>query len=344
MEVSPNNMENFDILNPINTNDVPNEKQKNIEEEKKEENKSCFKFPTAYTILIIIELLIFLLTYIIPKGKFDTIEYNSDKNKFMIVHLDDIKEANATKETLEEYHIDIPLDNFIKGYIKKPISIPGTYTPLDEPNNFFSLFEYPMLGMVESADISFFLVILGGILNILVEMKALAAGMAALSRIMKGKEFLLLIFVYLIISIGGTTFGMCEEILAFYPILMPIFLKSGFDGMLSVAPLYMASMVGTMFSTINAFAVVIASYSAGVSFINGIVFRIIGLFIGDIFAIIYLFLYYRRIQIDETNSVVYEIKKEIEDKYLKKKKRQRQCRKEFKSKRRRRNIIEKKNR
>ena len=35
MEVSPNNMENFDILNPINTNDVPNEKQKNIEEEKK---------------------------------------------------------------------------------------------------------------------------------------------------------------------------------------------------------------------------------------------------------------------------------------------------------------------
>ena len=317
MEVSPNNMENFDILNPINTNDVPNEKQKNIEEEKKEENKSCFKFPTAYTILIIIELLIFLLTYIIPKGKFDTIEYNSDKNKFMIVHLDDIKEANATKETLEEYHIDIPLDNFIKGYIKKPISIPGTYTPLDEPNNFFSLFEYPMLGMVESADISFFLVILGGILNILVEMKALAAGMAALSRIMKGKEFLLLIFVYLIISIGGTTFGMCEEILAFYPILMPIFLKSGFDGMLSVAPLYMASMVGTMFSTINAFAVVIASYSAGVSFINGIVFRIIGLFIGDILAIIYLFLYYRRIQIDETNSVVYEIKKEIEDKYLK---------------------------
>jgi uncharacterized ion transporter superfamily protein YfcC len=177
-----------------------------------------------------------------------------------------------------------------------------------------------MLGMIESADISFFLLIMGGNLNILVEMNALSAGMAALSRMLKGKGFLLLVLVYLIISLGGTTFGMCEEVLAFYPILMPIFLKSGLDGMLSSLSLYMASLIGSMFSTVNAFAVVLGSYSAGISFVDGMVFRVIALVLGDIITIIYLFIYYKRIKVDETRSVVYEIKQAIEEKYLKEEK------------------------
>ena len=108
---------------------------------------------------------------------------------------------------------------------------------------------------MESSDISFFLLILGGLLNILVEMNALNAAMIVLSKVTKRKEFLLLILTYLIVSIGGTTFGMCEEILAFYPILMPIFLKNGLDGILGLSSLYLGSMIGSMFSTVNAFAV-----------------------------------------------------------------------------------------
>ena len=283
----------------------------------KKKKKNCCKFPTAYTILIVIELLVFLLTYIIPKGKFDTIEYDSDKDKFIIKRLNGTEEANATEDILIHYKIDIPIDNFKKGYIKKPISIPGSYTPLDESNNFFSLFEYPILGLVASADISFFLMVLGGNVNILVEINALSAGMAALSRATKGKEFLLLILVYIIIAIGGNTFGMSEEILAFYPILMPTFLKSGFGGMLGAASLYMASMMGIMFSTVNAFSVVLASYSPGINFIEGIVFRVVGFILGNELSLLYLFYYYNKISFDEKVSVVYEIKQEIEDKFLK---------------------------
>ena len=39
---------------------------------------------------------------------------------------------------------------------------------------------------------------------------------------------------------------MLEEILAFYPILMPIFLKSGMDGLLSTASLYLGSVIGKL--------------------------------------------------------------------------------------------------
>ena len=56
-------------------------------------------------------------------------------------------------------------------------------------------------------------------------MNAFSAGMTALSRVLQGKEFLLLSIVFILISICGSTFRMYEEILPFYPILMPIFLK-----------------------------------------------------------------------------------------------------------------------
>ena len=158
---------------------------------------------------------------------------------------------------------------------------------------------------------------MGGVINILVEMNALSAGMAALSRIMKGKEFLLVVLVFVIISICGTTFGMAEEIFAFYPILMPIFLKSGLDGMISFAPLYMGSMMGNMFSTVNAFTVVLGSYSAGINFIDEIVFRVIAFIIGDLITIAYLFYYYRKVKLDEKKSITYNIKKDLEDKFLK---------------------------
>jgi cell division protein FtsW (lipid II flippase) len=108
---------------------------------------------------------------------------------------------------------------------------------------------------------------------------------------------------------------MFEEIISFYPILMPIFLKSGFDGILSMAPLFMAVICGTMFSTLNPTAVVIASVSAGINFIDGIVLRIIGLAFGIIIAILYLFVYYKRIQKDETKSITYDIKEQILIKY-----------------------------
>ena len=142
-------------------------------------------------------------------------------------------------------------------------------------------------------------------------MNALSAGMSALSRITKGKEFLLIILVFFIISLCGTTFGMAEEIYAFYPILMPVFLKSGLDGILSMSPLFLGSITGNMFSTVNAFTVVLGSYSAGINFIDGIVFRIINLFLGDIIVIIYLYLYYKKIKLDEKKSICYEIKKDI---------------------------------
>ena len=295
-----------------------------LSQKKQRKCKNCCSFPSAYTVLIIIEIIIFLLTYIIPKGLFDTIEYSSEENKFIIrIHNvnNTIIRVNATKEELDKRNISVPLESFLNGIITRPISIPNTYKKIEgETTNFFGLFSYPIKGLIESADICFFVLIIGGTLNMLVEMDSLSSGMRALSRITKGKEFLLLILILILIAICGTTYGMFEEIISFYPILMPIFLQSGFDGILAMAPLYLGAICGNMFCTMNATSVVLASITAGINFSEGIVLRIIGLVLSIIIAVAYLFIYYKRIQKDNTKSIVYDIKEELENKYLKPKK------------------------
>ena len=295
-----------------------------LSQKKQRKCKNCCSFPSAYTVLIIIEIIIFLLTYIIPKGLFDTIEYSSEENKF-IIRIHDVNNTiirvNATKEELDKRNISVPLESFLNGIITRPISIPNTYKKIEgETTNFFGLFSYPIKGLIESADICFFVLIIGGTLNMLVEMDSLSSGMRALSRITKGKEFLLLILILILIAICGTTYGMFEEIISFYPILMPIFLQSGFDGILAMAPLYLGAICGNMFCTMNATSVVLASITAGINFSEGIVLRIIGLVLSIIIAVAYLFIYYKRIQKDNTKSIVYDIKEELENKYLKPKK------------------------
>ena len=292
-----------DLTLPLNITSEKSSLATQLDEEPKKK-KGCY-FPTAYTVLLVIELLIFLLTYVVPQGLFYKIEYKSEKGGYFIIKYQDgnTTEKKAEQSVLDEFNIKIPLESFEKGYIKKPISIPGTYKRIDEGKiNFFYLFLYPLLGLIDSADISVFMFVLGGILNILIEMKALSAGLAALSRLTKGKEFLLITLVYIFISIAGSIFGLLEEILAFYPVLMPVFLKNGVDGMLGTAPLFLGSLVGNMLSTINAFTVVIGSYSAGIPFVNGIVFRFIAFVLGDIITIFYFYYYYKKVQKDEKKS------------------------------------------
>ena len=330
MDIEINTFENFDNLDISSVNKLLNDDKTSSSDPSKpkeynSKNKRRCHFPTAYTILIILEFILFILTYIIPKGKFNTIEYDSDKEIFKVniynkTSNPKTKEFNATQEILEKFGINIEIDNFKLGYIKKPISIPNTYTYLEEEENtnFFNLFVFPIYGMIDSSDIGFFLMMLGGCINLLLEMKSLTSGMEALSRCTKGHEFILLICAFILISIGGTTIGMAEEIISFYPVLMPIFLKSGLDPALAGASLYFGSIIGTMFSTVNAFAVVIASYSAGINFVDGIIFRIIAFILGDALTIGYFFYYYKKVKNNPLKSVVYDIIDEIQDKFLKK--------------------------
>ena len=287
------------------------------------EKKGCY-FPSAHLILLILEIIIFILTYVIPKGKYDGLKYFEEGDKFIVYKYElngtvtEIVER-ATQETLDYYNISIPLENFKNGYVKDDVAVPNSYKKLTEAPQepFYKVLMYPILGLIDCADIAFFLMMIAGCLNVLIEMKSFLAAMEVLSRCGKNSGIILLVVVYFILSIGGSALGFEEQILAFYPALMPAYIKCGIDGALAAASIYFGSIVGNMFSTINPFGTVIGSYLAGVNFMDGIVFRVVAFVVGDAIVIGYFVFYHIRVTKYPEKSVVYEIREQIRNKVLK---------------------------
>ncbi len=276
------------------------------------------EFPTAFTVLFVILIFAAILTYIVPSGKFSRLTYDDATREFVITdHNDETKVVPATQSVLDNFNIQLDLSKFEDGSIKKPIAIPGTYVQIEQqPQGLVEVIKSPILGTMDSVDIMIFVLILGGVIGLVNKVGAFDAGIGALSKKTKGKEFILVILVFALTTFGGTTFGLAEETIAFYPILMPIFLISGFDAITCIAAIYMGSSIGTMFSTVNPFSVVIASNAAGISFTNGLVFRVIVLIVGSIITLAYMYWYTVKVKNDPTNSLVYDENEAIKERFL----------------------------
>lgn len=271
------------------------------------------KFPTAQTILLIIAGLVAILTWIIPSGKFDSLAYNKVENTFIRISLNKTESLTATQETLNTLQIKIPIEKFTSGDIWKPISIPNTYHKVEaKPQGIVAFLQSPIKGIIEGADIIFLVLFIGGLIGIMNYTGAFDAGISWLADILKGKEFVLIIMVTLLIAIGGTTFGLAEETIAFYPILIPIFLAAKYDAMVALACIYIGSSIGTMCSTTNPFSTIIASDAAGINWTTGLTGRFVMFMLGTIICILYIIRYAQRVKKDPSKSVIFSQKEEIE--------------------------------
>ncbi len=63
---------------------------------------------------------------------------------------------------------------------------------------------------------------------------------------------------------GGTIYGMAEESLPFYTLLVPVMMAARFDPLVATATVLLGAGIGTLGSTINPFATVIAANAAGI--------------------------------------------------------------------------------
>ena len=63
---------------------------------------------------------------------------------------------------------------------------------------------------------------------------------------------------------GGTIYGMAEESLPFYTLLVPVMLAARFDPVVAASTVLLGAGIGTLGSTINPFATVIAANAAGI--------------------------------------------------------------------------------
>ena len=271
------------------------------------------KFPSAQTVLLIIAAFVALLTWLVPAGQFDRLVYNKIENTFVKTSKNNAITLEVSQKTLDDLHIKIPLEKFTSGAIYKSISIPGTYQKLEaKPQGFIEFILAPLKGIIAVADIIILVLFIGGLVSIVNFTGAFEAGITRLSKLLEGKEFILIIVVTSLIAFGGTTFGLEEETIAFYPILIPIFIAAKYDAIVGIACIYIGTSIGTMISTSNPFSTIIASNSAGINWTTGIEGRIVILFICLVICILYIIRYAQKVKKDPTKSIIYDQKDQIE--------------------------------
>ncbi|MBF54480.1 putative ion transporter superfamily protein YfcC [Roseovarius sp. MBR-154] len=231
------------------------------------------RFPTAYSILFLLIIAVAALTWIIPAGQYD----------------------RAMNEE-----------------VGREIAVPGTYQTVEaNPQGFVDVMLAPVAGFYDpdsyaanAIDVALFVLLLGGFLGVVNATNAIDTGIQAAMVRLKGREIWMIPILMSLFALGGTTYGMAEETLAFYALLIPVVIAAGYDSVTGVAIILIGAGIGTLGSTINPFATVIASNAAGIPFTEGIALRLVILLGGLAICIAYVMRYASRVKADPARSVV----------------------------------------
>ncbi|HLW29148.1 MAG TPA: hypothetical protein VKY54_15570 [Kiloniellales bacterium] len=174
----------------------------------------------------------------------------------------------------------------------------------------------PISYEANAIDVALFVLVLGGFIGIVTATGAITAGIERAMLSLKGREKWMIPALMGVFALGGTTYGMAEETLAFYPLLIPIMLTARYDMVTAVAVILLGAGVGVLGSTVNAFATVIASDAAGIPFTEGLVLRLVILVLCWLACVAYVMRYAERVRLDPSRSLVYDRKEEYERHFL----------------------------
>ena len=238
-----------------------------------EKAKKGFKMPSSYTVLLIIIAIMAVMTWIIPAGAF----------------VDGVYKAQPQNP------------QGIWDVLMAPIrAMLGT-----------SPEEGSLIKETSAAiDVAFFILMVGGFLGVVNETGMLDTGIASIVKKYKGREKMLILVLMPLFALGGTTYGMGEETMAFYPLLVPVMMAVGFDSLTGVAIILLGSQIGCLASTLNPFATGIASSTAGVGLGEGIILRLIFWVVLTGLSTWFVYKYADKIQKDPTKSLTYATREE----------------------------------
>jgi uncharacterized ion transporter superfamily protein YfcC len=266
------------------------------------------KVPSPVTILMVVIIIAAIATWLVPAGKYSTLSAG-DGSAFTVAAADGNNASlSFTQKTLDSLQIRIPLEKFKTGAIRKPVSIPGTYQSLkNNGQGFLEILKAPLSGITGSIDIILFILVIGGFMNIFNQSGAMLRGLRSLSHSMKGREAWLIIILTFLFSFAGSSYGMAEETLVFYPVMVPLFLAAGYDLLVPVAVIFAGTQLGTLSSFSNPFSAIIASNAAGVNWVDGIYERILMFVISTAITTWYIVRYANKVKKDPSASIVFKV-------------------------------------
>jgi len=243
------------------------------------------RFPAAYTILFALIVVMAALTWILPAGQYE----------------------RAANEALGK---DAP--------------VPGTYQAVEAVHQgVFDVLMAPITGfynqstgMANAIDVSLSVLIIGGFLGVVNATGAINTGIERVMLRMKGREKWMIPVLMLLFAAGGSTYGMAEDTLAFYVLLIPLMIAVGYDALTGVAVIMVGAGVGVIGSTINPFSTAFASSAAGIPFTEGLALRLIILVLGSLICVAFVMRYAERVRKDPSKSLVADLKASNEAHFL----------------------------
>jgi uncharacterized ion transporter superfamily protein YfcC len=242
--------------------------------------KRGFKLPSAYTILFVLIVIVALATWVIPAGSYD---YDGEGSPIPgTYHTVDAQPARILRDSLTA-----PINGMY--------GIEGADRSISYYNEGF------LFGAI---DVALFILVIGGFLGITMGTGAIQAGISRVVERLRGRERLMIPILMVVFALGGTTYGMAEETLAFYLLIVTVIIAAGYDSLTGAALILLGAGIGVLGSTINPFATGIASGFAGVSISEGIVGRLVILVIGTAIGIWWVMRYATRVHSDPSTSLI----------------------------------------
>ncbi len=241
-----------------------------------------FTFPSAFTVLFVVTIAVWLLAFIIPTGTYD--------------------QKDGAPVPGSYHHVDAGL-SFMDRLMELFISpINGLYGVENLDTGFIGPYETGEL--FGAAGVFMFVIAIGIFITMCLRTGAIDAGIARVAKRYSTRGPVLIIALMVLFSIGGTTEGMAEETLGFYALVIPLMLSLGYDRMVAAATILVGAGIGVLASTVNPFATGVASDAAGISIGDGIGYRLLMYVVLVPVGVWFVLRYAKRVQLDPSRSMV----------------------------------------
>ncbi len=220
--------------------------------------KKKFRFPHVYTLLSALIVFAFVMTFVIPSGTFERVVDEATKRTVV---------QNGSFHLIE----------------KKPLSL------MDLPMSLVT-------GLQKSANIIFFVLLIGGAFQIVTKTKVFDALTQMISKKVGDRGTVAIPIIAVFFSILGFTMGASQEVLIFIPIGVAVARTLGFDAITGVAMMQLGAMCGFTAGLFNPFNVGVAQGIAGIELYSGLWLRVVSLVIFLAITIAYMVRYATRVR------------------------------------------------
>jgi uncharacterized ion transporter superfamily protein YfcC len=250
--------------------------------------KRGFSLPSAYTILFILIVVVAAMTWVVPAGRY---EYNDD----------------GTPIPGSYHRVDQTPARIFVDSLTAPIN--GLYGIKGDDG---SISYYNSGELFGAIDVALFILVIGGFLGVTMKTGAIQSGIAGLVERLKGREKLLIPILMIVFALGGTSYGMAEESLAFYALVVTVMVAAGYDSLVGASLIMLGCGIGVIGSTVNPFATGIASGFAGTGIDDGLIGRVVILVIGTAIGIWYVMRYAAKVKAQPETSMLGASRAEVD--------------------------------